>query len=161
MLAWLGNSGNIGSRASWADAQAAAAGTGSEVIRVEVATAGEIDRAFGELTDREAVLVQFDFLLSSERRLIAVLAARQRLPAIYENRIHPLAGGLISYGGDLRDNFRQGALYVHRVLNGTPIADLPVVQASRLELVINLKAVEALGLAVPESLLARADEVIE
>lgn len=160
-LAWLGNSGNNGSKASWADAQAAAAGIGSEVTRVDVASADEIGRAFLSLTDREAVLVQYDFLLSAERRLIAALAARQRLPAIYENRIHPLAGGLISYGGDLRDNYRQGAFYVHRILNGTPIGDLPVVQASRFELVINLKAVAALGLAVPESLLARVNEVIE
>jgi putative tryptophan/tyrosine transport system substrate-binding protein len=160
-LAWLGNPGNNGSKASWADAQAAAAGIGSEVTRVDVALADEIERAFQGLIDREAVLVQYDFLLSAERRLIAVLAARQRLPAIYENRIHPLAGGLISYGGDLRDNYRQGAFYVHRILNRTPIADLPVVQASRFELVINLKAVDTLGLAVPESLLARVNEVIE
>ena len=83
-LAWLGNSGNNGSKASWADAQAAAAGIGSEVTRVDVASADEIGRAFLSLTDREAVLVQYDFLLSAERRLIAALAARQRLPAIYE-----------------------------------------------------------------------------
>src|SRR5690349_13866884 len=68
---------------------------------------------------RDALLVQYDFLLSTERRRVAAFAAQLRLPAIYENRMQTLAGGLMSYGGDLRENYRQGASYVHRVLNGT------------------------------------------
>lgn len=97
----------------------------------------------------------------AQRRRMAALAARQRLPAIYEHRIQALAGGLMSYGGDLRENYRQGAQSVHRILKGAAPGDLPVVQASRFELVVNVRTARALGLAVPPSLLARADEVIE
>jgi putative ABC transport system substrate-binding protein len=160
-LAWLGNPRNNGSEASWRDAATAAAGSGAELVRVDVAAASEIGGAFAALKDKDAVLVQYDFMLSSERRRIATLAAEQKLAAIYENRTHPLAGGLISYGGDLRENYRQGALYVHRILNGTRPGDLPVVQASRFELVLNLKAARALGLNVSEAFLARVDEVLE
>lgn len=160
-LAWLGNPGNASSEASWADARDAAAKFGSELSRFNVSSADDIDRAFNGLKGRDALLVQYDFLLSTERRRVAAFAAQLRLPAIYENRMQTLAGGLMSYGGDLRENYRQGASYVHRVLNGTSVGDLPVVQASRFELVINIRTARALGLTVPELLIARADEVIE
>ena len=160
-LAWIGNPGNTSSEANWADARDAAAKVGSEVIRLNVSTARDVDRAFDAMKGRDAILVQFDFLLAVEGQRVAAHAARLRLPAGYENRIQAMAGGLMSYGGDLRENYRQGAQYVHRVLNGTPPGDLPVVQASRFELVLNVKAARALGLAVPASLLARVDEVID
>jgi putative tryptophan/tyrosine transport system substrate-binding protein len=160
-LAWLGNPGNASSDASWADARDAAAKFGNELNRIDVGSADDIDRALAGLKDRDALLVQYDFLLSTERRRVAAFVARLRLPAIYENRIQTLAGGLMSYGGDLRENYRQGASYVHRVLNGTSVSDLPVVQASRFELVINIRTAKALGLTVPAALIARADEVIE
>lgn len=160
-LAWIGNPGNAGSEASWADARDAAAKVGSEVIRVNVSTVGDLDRAFDALKSRDALLVQFDFLFAAQKQRVAAHVARVRLPAIYENRSQATAGGLMSYGGDLRENYRQGAKYVHRVLNGTPPGDLPVVQASRFELVLNVKTARALGLTVPDVLLARADEVIE
>ncbi|MFI5324730.1 MAG: ABC transporter substrate-binding protein [Candidatus Rokuibacteriota bacterium] len=160
-LAWIGNPGNTGSEANWTDARDAGTRIGSDVIRVNVSTASDLDRAFDTVKGRDALLVQFDFLLAVEKGRVAVLVARQRLPAIYENRSQALAGGLMSYGGDLRENYRQGAQYVHRVLNGTPPGDLPVVQASRFELVLNLKTARALGLNVPAALLARADEVID
>ena len=160
-LAWIGNPRNTSAEASWVDARDAVSKIGSEVIRLDVSTAGELDRAFDAVKGRDALLVQFDFLLSTEKRRVAALAARQRLPAIYENRTQVLVGGLISYGGDLRENYRQGAQYVHRILNGTRPGDLPVVQASRFELVINVKTARTLGLAVPDALLARADEVVE
>jgi putative ABC transport system substrate-binding protein len=160
-LAWIGNPGNTGSEANWADARDAAAKVGSEVIRVNVSTASDLDRAFDAVKTRDALLVQFDFLLAVEKQRVAAHVARLRLPAIYENRSQALVGGLMSYGGDLRENYRQGAQYVHRVLNGTPPGDLPVVQASRFELVLNLKTARALGLTVPDALLARADEVID
>jgi putative ABC transport system substrate-binding protein len=160
-LAYLGNPGNRTMEASWADARNAAAALRSELVRVDVRSAGELERAFDELKNRDAVLVEYEFLLATERHRVAALAARQRLPAVYGNRVQVLAGGLMSYGGDLRDNYRQGASYVHRILNGTFVGDLPVVQASRFELVINLKTARALGLTVSEAFLASADEVID
>lgn len=100
-------------------------------------------------------------MFAVQRNRIAELAAQARVPAIYENRSQVLAGGLMSYGGDLRENFRQGAAYVDRILKGTHPTDLPVVQASRFELILNRGAAKALGLTIPDNLLARADEVIE
>jgi putative ABC transport system substrate-binding protein len=161
-LAWIGNPRNVTSPAGWADARDAVTRIGSEIVRVEVNGAGDFDRAFETASKgRDALLVQFDFLFAVERRRVAALAVRHRLPAIYENRLQALGGGLMSYGGDLRENYRQGATYVHRVLNGTPVGQLPVVQASRFELVINVPAARAIGLTVPERLLARADELVE
>src|SRR3712207_919773 len=95
------------------------------------------------------------------RTEIAQRLALARLPAIHEQRRQITVGGLMSYGPDLRENFRQGASYVDRILKGARPAELPVVQGSRFELVINLPAAKALGLDVPPSLLQRADEVIE
>jgi len=89
------------------------------------------------------------------------LVAQHRLPAVYWERLFVTAGGLMSYGPDLADQFRQAASYVHRVLNGEKPADLPVQAPNKYQMVLNLKTAKALGLAVPQSLLARADEVIE
>ncbi|HEX7216092.1 MAG TPA: ABC transporter substrate-binding protein, partial [Methylomirabilota bacterium] len=161
-LAWIGNPRNATSPENWAAARDAAARAGSEIVRVDVDGASDFDRAFEMAAKwRDALLIQFDFLFAVERRRVAALAVRHRLPAIYENRLQALGGGLVSYGGDLRENYRQGGTYVHRVLNGTPVGQLPVVQASRFELVINVPAARAIGLAVPERLIARADELIE
>jgi len=160
-LAWLGNPGNTGAAENWADAQAAAARVKSEVIRVEARSAADLEPAFQIIKGRDALLVQFDFLFATERHRLADLAAKHRIPAIYENRMQTQGGGLMSYGGDLRENYRQGAGYIHRILNGTPAGELPVVQASRFELVINLKTARGLGLSVPAAFRARADEIIE
>jgi putative tryptophan/tyrosine transport system substrate-binding protein len=160
-LAWLGNPTNALAELTWTHAEKTSAAFGAEIRRVDVAKPGDLDRAFDGLAGLDAVLVQFDFLLVSHRERIAELAATRRLPAIYENRFQVLKGGLMSYGPDLRDNFRRGAAYVDRILKGARPADLPVDQASRFELVLNLGAARALGLAIPPTLLARADEVIE
>ena len=135
--------------------------SGPEIDRVDVNTRFALEGVFAGLKDRDALLVQYDFLLVSLRSQIADLAARRRLPVMYENEAHVLVGGLASYGADLRENYRQGAVYIDRVLRGAHPRDLPVVQGSRLELVLNVAAAKALGLTIPPTLLARADEVIE
>lgn len=114
-----------------------------------------------EAAREHAMLVPHDFILFPARRRVVAFAAEARLPAIYENRFSPEIGGMASYGADLRENFRQGAVYVDRLLRGARVDDLPVVQPNRVELVINLPAIAALGLTAPPLLLARADEVIE
>jgi putative ABC transport system substrate-binding protein len=160
-LAWLGNPANSGTASNWADAKDVAARVGADIARIEVSRAEELEWAFKGVRGLDGLFVQWDFLFSIVSNQLAQLAAQERLPAIYENRVQVLAGGLMSYGGDLRENFRQGAAYVDRILKGARPADLPVVQASRFELVLNKGAAKALGLTIPDSLLARADEVIE
>jgi len=160
-LAWLGNPGNSGTASNWADAKDAVARVGADLIGIKLSRAEDLQRAFNDIKGADGLFVQWDFLFSILSSQIAQLAAQQGVPAIYENRAQVLAGGLMSYGGDLRENFRQGAVYVDRVLKGARPADLPVIQASRFELVVNKGAATALGLTLPDSLLARADEVIE
>src|ERR1700738_2879253 len=111
-LAWLGNPGNAGSALNWADAKDAAARVGADLARIDVSRAEELEGAFKGIKGLDGLLVQWDFLFSVLSRQIAELAAQERVPAIYENRAQVLAGGLMSYGGDLRENFRQGASYV-------------------------------------------------
>jgi putative ABC transport system substrate-binding protein len=160
-LAWLGNPGNSGNELNWADAKDAAARLAVDLARIDVSRAEDLDGAFKGVNALDGLLVQWDFLFSILSNRIAQLAAQERIPAVYENRAQVLAGGLMSYGGDLRENFRQGAAYVDRILKGARPADLPVIQASRFELVLNRGAATALGLTIPDTLLARADEVIE
>jgi putative ABC transport system substrate-binding protein len=107
------------------------------------------------------LIVTASALSAFHRQLIVNLAARHQLPAVYYRRLHVDQGGLISYGPNLVDQFHRAAAYVDRVLKGEKPADLPVQTPTKYELVINLKTAKALGLAVPPSLLARADEVIE
>src|SRR5206468_4340982 len=134
---------------------------GVDLIRIDVSRAEELEEAFKGVKGLDGLLVQWDFLFSVVSRQISQLAAQERVAAIYENRTQVLAGGLMSYGGDLRENYRQAAIYVDRILKGARPADLPVIQASRFELVLSKAAAKAIGLTIPDGLIARADEVTE
>ena len=143
--------------------QAAAPSLRVEVIPVNVRDAGEVERAVAAfaLSGKGGLIVTASALASRHRDLIVTLAGRYKLPAIYPYRFFVAAGGLISYGPDLVDQFRQAAGYVDRILKGEKPADLPVQAPNKYELAINLKTAKALSISVPPSLLARADEVIE
>jgi putative ABC transport system substrate-binding protein len=145
------------------DVRTAAQVIGKEVRVFKVRNESEIDAAFAMLAQvkGEAVLVGADPLFMSRREQIVALAARHGAPAMYEARPFSVAGGLMSYGPNMTDIYRQLGIYAGRILKGEKPADLPVVQPTKLELVINLKTAKALGLTIPETLLATADEVIE
>jgi putative ABC transport system substrate-binding protein len=143
--------------------QAAAPTLGVEVIALNVHDMGEIERAVAAFArgTNGGLIVTASVLAARGRNLIIALAAKHKLPAAYYGRHFVTAGGLISYGPDWADQYRRAASYVDRILKGEKPADLPVQAPTRYQLVVNLKAAKALGLAVPASLLARADEVIE
>ena len=123
----------------------------------------EFDNAFATLTERrvDGLLVMSDPLMISERDRLVALAARHAVPAIYQNRELPAAGGLMSYGTSLSVVYRQLGVIAGRILKGGKPADIPVEQPTKFELVVNLKTAKTLGLNMPTSLLLRADEVIE
>jgi ABC-type uncharacterized transport system substrate-binding protein len=143
--------------------QAVAPSVGAEVIPVNVRDAGEIERAITAFarSPNGGLIVTGSTLAAIHRDLIVTLAARHKLPAVYFQRYFVVAGGLISYGSGLVDQYRDAAGYVDRILKGEKPADLPVQAPTKYELVINLKTAKTLGLEVPHTLLARADEVIE
>jgi putative ABC transport system substrate-binding protein len=143
--------------------EAAGRELGVKVVAADANVPDDLERAFRRLADQriDVMVVLQTSMLLSERRRIAALAATTRLPAVYGYREHVDDGGLISYGVDLRACFRRGAYYVHKILNGVAPGDLPIEFPTNLELVINLKTANALGLAVSPTLIARANEVIE
>jgi putative ABC transport system substrate-binding protein len=136
---------------------------GVEVIPVNVREAGEIERAVAAFarSPNGGLIVTSSGLAELHRDLIITQAARHKLPAVYFERFFVAAGGLISYGPDQIDQYRQAAGYVDRILKGEKPADLPVQAPTKYETVLNLKTAKTLGLTVPDSVLARADEVIE
>jgi putative tryptophan/tyrosine transport system substrate-binding protein len=143
--------------------QIVAPALGVQLTPVDVRDAGEIERAVAAFArgSNGGVIVTASPSTTSHRELIATVAARHKLPAVFPSRSSLATGGLISYGPDIGDQFRQAAGYVNRILKGEKPADLPVQAPTKYELVINLKTAKALGLEVPPTLLARADEVIE
>ena len=136
---------------------------GKEIIVVDAGTENELEGAFAAAVQRGAAafLVESDPIFVSARLRIAALALRHSLPLISNDRQIVAAGGLMSYGTSIVDMFRQAGIYVGRILKGEKTANMPVMQPTKFEFVINLRTAKALGLSVPPSLLARADEVIE
>jgi ABC-type uncharacterized transport system substrate-binding protein len=143
--------------------QEAARALGQPVVVFNAGNGIEIDAAFASLMRRgaSALLVSGSPIFGSRRDQIVALCARHSLPALHSTREYTAAGGLISYGASISDAYRHTALYVVRILKGDRPSDLPVVQPTRFELVINLKTAKTLGIEVPDKLLALADEVIE
>jgi putative tryptophan/tyrosine transport system substrate-binding protein len=147
----------------WGAIQSVSPSFGVELRPVDVRDAGEIERAVSSFarSPNGGLILTGSALAIIHRDLIIALAARHRLPAVYYDRYFAAAGGLISYGSNTAEQFRLAAGYVDRILKGEKPAELPVQAATKYELVINLKTAKALGLEVPSTLLARADEVIE
>jgi putative ABC transport system substrate-binding protein len=162
-VAVLANPKNPLSAMMVADAQNAARTLGVQLKIVEARTPAEVERAFSSLqTDRVGALLLFpDGTFYLNRTHIVGLALRYRLPAIFQNREFADGGGLLSYGPSSAGNYRRAATYVDKILKGTKPADLPVEQPTKFELVINLKTAKALGLTIPQSVLGRADQIIE
>jgi putative ABC transport system substrate-binding protein len=162
-IAVIGHPDTPGNDVALEDLQTAASALGLKLQILKVRSVLEIDNAFASFNQRrpDALLVMANAFFNSRRNQIVQLAAHQAIPAIYENHLFAMVGGLISYGIDLSEVYRQAGIYIGKILNGTKPADLPVIQPTKLELVINLKTAKELGITVPPQLLARADEVIE
>jgi putative ABC transport system substrate-binding protein len=143
--------------------RAAAAKAGIKVQAIDVATEADIDGAFADIARSrpDAALVLADSVFIQHARKLAEFALKQRLPTMFGISEFPEAGGLMSYGPDIRDNYRRAARYVDRILKGAKPADLPIEQPSKFELIINLKTAKAIGVDIPKAMLFRADRVIE
>jgi putative tryptophan/tyrosine transport system substrate-binding protein len=163
VIALLVNPSTPGVERMIRDVQEAARVKGVQLDILKASTEGEIDAAFASLAQLQAgaLVVSRDAFFNSRRVQLVTLAAGHAVPAIYPWREFVAAGGLISYGASLAAALRQTGIYVGRIIKGAKPADLPVQQPTRFELVVNLKTAKALGLTVPPSILARADEVIE
>jgi len=162
-LAMVVNPRNPNSETEARNAQAAAQQSGRELRVLTASNEGEIDAAFANIAQQPnvALTIGTDPLFYSRQDQLVELAARYSIPTIYFHRGFGLAGGLISYGADFADAYRQAGIYAGRILKGAKPTDLPVMQPTKFELVINLKTAKMLGLTVPPTLLVRADEVIE
>jgi putative ABC transport system substrate-binding protein len=162
-VAILVNPTNSGHATILENVRAAAQKNGVKVLSVEARTPQEIENAFSTITKERAgaVIVANDSVFIAQRRQTADLATKNRLPSVQLSREYPEAGGLMSYGPIIGDNYRRAATYVDKILKGAKPADLPVEQPTKFEMVINGKTAKALGLKIPQSLLISADKVIE
>ena len=163
-VAMLVNPANaVAAEATLRGVQEAARTIGLQIHIFNAGTSNEIDAAFAALARErfDALFLEGDAFLTSRRVQIATLAARDRIPAAYSIRDFVAAGGLMSYGTDIAERYRQTGVYAGKILNGIKPADLPVVQPTKFEFVVNLTTAKALGLTIPETLLATADEVIQ
>jgi putative ABC transport system substrate-binding protein len=160
-VALLSHVTNPGNAEYIRQAERAARALGVEVQLLTVRDAGDFGRVFSEARGASAVIQLDDVIFTTHRRQVIELAARHRLPTMYGFKEFVHGGGLVAYGPDYPDLYRRAATYIDKILKGTSPADLPIEQPSKFELVINLKTARALGLAVPPSLLVRADQVID
>ncbi|MEA3068446.1 MAG: hypothetical protein QOK41_1853 [Sphingomonadales bacterium] len=162
-IAVLINPNNPNAETQLKSVQEAARALGRQIVVMNAGSAPELEAAFAILAQRRvgALVVTGDIFFRSQRSLLVPSATRLAIPAMYQEREFAEAGGLISYGDNRSDSFRQLGVYIGRVLKGEKPADLPILQPTKFELVINLKAAQALGLTVPPGLLVAADEVIE
>jgi putative ABC transport system substrate-binding protein len=163
LIALLVNPNNAASEPLIRDAGEAARAKGRQLHVLKAGSEGEIDAAFPSLVEMHAdgLVVAAEPFFYGRREQLVALAARYAVPAIYELREYAVVGGLISYGPSLTGIYRQAGVYAAKILNGAKPADLPVQQPTKFELVINMKTAKALGLTVPQTISARADEVIE
>jgi putative ABC transport system substrate-binding protein len=162
-IALLDNMANGSVPAQWDETKRAAAILGMQSHLYDVRKPEDIEAAFVAMAAQhtDALLVGLDSVVIANRARVVELAAKQRLPAIYASREFVESGGLLSYGPHYGDLYRRAAIYADKIFKGAKPADLPVEQPTKLEIIINLKAARALGLTMPPTLLARADEVIE
>jgi len=162
VIAFISNPNTPYAESEAGKAQEAARSFGQQLHVVRAGTAQEIDAAFATLVQLRAggLLIGTDPFFSSRREQFVALAARHAVPAIFDLREFATAGGLLSYGASITEAYRQAGIYTGKILSGAKAADLPVLQPTKFELVINLKTAKTLGLTIPQSVLLRADEVI-
>ena len=162
-VAVMWNPGGRGSTVNWQEMQPPARGLGLQLYSLETRNPSDFDRAFADASRAHvgALAIMPNPLFAGNLRRIADLAIKSRLPAIFNLREFVDSGGLVAYGPNRTDEFRRAAAYVDKILKGAKPADLPVEQPTKFELVINLKTAKALGVTIPQSLLLRADEVIQ
>jgi putative ABC transport system substrate-binding protein len=162
-IGFLVNPNNPNAASETSDMEAGARTLGKHTVLLRASTEREIDMVFATLAQQrvEALAIGADPFFDSRRSQIVALAAQHAVPAIYFSRALVVAGGLMSYGSSIPDAYRQAGIYAGRILKGDKPADLPVVQSTKVELVINMKTAKSLGLTFPITLLGRADEVIE
>jgi putative tryptophan/tyrosine transport system substrate-binding protein len=163
VIAFLMDPGSSASVAEFPEVKAAARTVGRKIVLVKAASEREFEPAFAAIVQAGAgaLVVGGSGLFTSQSRQLVALAARHAIPAIYDLRAHATGGGLISYGANQAEAYRQAGVYAGRILKGAKPSEMPVLQASTFELVINMKTAKALGLTIPQSVLLRADEVMK